>query len=225
MSRHRFLAATVSICFLVCSLAAGSAGARTKGKIKEGTYTSPAGNFSVPLPAGAGLRVNDRYDPKEGIGAVSFHDALGSQKGIHFMRIPADVTKVLDDPTTRKQALEGFLEQVALPTWFLPASKDARILHQELIQHDGADAFIGLVSIPGGGILSIQDASGTRRMDSTRGVLVLYHQGYVYLLTTEVGGGIFSLDQEAPSREAQIATTREVLPKFYATIRFDAPRH
>ena len=222
MSKHRFLAATVSICVLVCGLTAGSAGARTKGKIKKGIYASPAGNFSVPLPEGLGLRVNDRYDPKEGIGAVSFHDDFGNQKGIHFMRIPADATKALDDPTTRKQALEGFLEQVALPTWFLPASKDTRILHQELIQHDGADAFIGLVSIPGGSTLSLTDSSGTRRLDSTRGVLILYHEGYVYLLTAEVGGGAFSLSGESPSREAQIATAREVLPKFYATIRFGA---
>ncbi|HEX6901638.1 MAG TPA: hypothetical protein VF789_18060 [Thermoanaerobaculia bacterium] len=226
MSKYRSLAVTVSLCALICGLAAGSAWARTKGKIKKGTYTSPAGNFSVPLPDGLGLRVNDGYDPKEGIGAVSFHDDFGNQKGIHFMRIPADVTKVFEDPATRKQALEGFLEQAALPTWFLPVAKDTQILHQELFPLDGADAFIGLVSIPGGGTvsLSVPGSKEMKRADSTRGVLILYHGGYVYLLTTEVGGGAFSFAGRVPSRETQIATARETLPKFYATIRFDAPR-
>lgn len=225
MSRHRFLAVTVSICVLACGLAAGSASARTKGKVRKGTYNSPAGNFSVPLPDGLGLRVNDDYDPKEGVGAVSFHDDFGNQRGIHFMRIPADATHVLENPATRKQALEGFLEQAALPTWFLPFSQDTRILQQEPIQLDGADAFVGLVSIPGGATLTVRDANGVRRMDSTRGVLVLYHESYIYLLTTEVGGGAFSLSREAPSMESQLATARKVLPELYATIRFNTARH
>lgn len=226
MSKNRLLAVTVSVCVLVCGLSAGSAWARTKGKIKKGIYRSPAGNFSVPLPEGLGLRVNDHYDQKEGIGAVSFHDDFGNQKGIHFMRIPAELTKLFDDPTTRKQALEGFLEQAALPSWFLHVSKETKILHQEPFQLDGMVAFIGLVSIPGGGTVSLSapGSKEARRADSTRGVLTLYHQGYLYLLTTEVGGGVFSFYEKPPSREAQIATTRAVLPEFYATIRFEGPR-
>ena len=224
MSRDRSLALKIPICVLISSLLAGSAWAGIAGKIKKGAYISPAGNFSVPLPTGLGLRVSDGYYKREGIGAVSFHDDFGGQRGIHFMQIPADVTKALDDQATRRNALAGFLEQVALPTWFLHVSKETRILMQESMQLDNMDAVIGLVSIPGGATISIVDSEGSRPLDSTRGVLALYHEGFFYLLTTEVGGGAFSLHEEVPNRQKQLATTREILTKFYATIQFRAPR-
>ncbi|MEK7348451.1 MAG: hypothetical protein AABZ94_06235 [Candidatus Eisenbacteria bacterium] len=213
------------ICLVAMPLTAGLAeAAKTKGKIRKDVYMSPAKNFSVPVPRGLGMRVNDSYASEEGIGGVSFHDDFGNQSGILFMRIPAEAARALDDPATRRQALESFLEAVALPTWFLPASRDARIVHQEFAGSRDSVAFMGLVSIPGGS--TAMDMKTGKRLDSARAVLTLYHDGFVYVLTTEVGGGAFAvLDKEQRDPKDQLAAGSKKLFEFLGTIRFQVPNH
>jgi hypothetical protein len=98
---------------------------RTKGKVKDGVYTSPGKNFSGPVPRGIGMKISDAFDNKAGLGAVSFHDDFGSLRGVLYARLPNDLVSRLTDRALRKDFLANALKEAAMPTWFLPASPQA----------------------------------------------------------------------------------------------------
>jgi hypothetical protein len=193
---------------------------RAKGKVKDGVYTSPGRNFSVPLPKGIGMKISDAFDDKEGLGAVSFHDDFGSLRGVLYARLPDALVTKFADRALRQDFLEHALEGAAMGTWFLRASPQASIVSQEAITLDTAedDAFVGLVSLPGGS--SLMDVKTGKHLDSTRAILTMQRKNYLYFLMIEVGSPLPGL-QSAPVSPAEMATrARPRLIEFSKAITF-----
>ena len=191
-----------------------------KGKIKKNVYYSPANNFSVPVPPGMGMRVNDGYD-KSGTGAVSFHDDFGRQMGIHYMPVPAEVLPSLTSPDTREAALKGWLREGAMKTWFLPAIPKARVIHEEMDAFEGILALKAMVSLPEGSTTTVMDSRGQRRLDSYRELIIFPKGKYVYMLTTEtVTGFMAALPDSQKEPGEDWAKFAEGTKPFYKTIVF-----
>jgi len=170
----------VSVVALSTSFALG---ASLEGKVKKNVYYSPAGNFSVPLPSDwAGkINVNDSYDKKNGVGAVSFHSDFGMQVGIHYMLLPPEVlTK--EQPDWR-DALERWLHAFGMQVWFLPVSPKSQVLHEAFISFEGLNALVAEVKIPEGSFM-VNMMTG-KRLDSRRGLVIFQKGRYIYMLSTE----------------------------------------
>ena len=192
MNRSRRTALDIAMCAVIFALGSTVAHAASlKGKVKKGVYNSPAGNFTVPLPRGLGTHVSDGYlKDKDGhMGAVSFHDDFGGLIGIHYMSFPPDVTAALAKPGALEPGLKGWLETVAMQTWFVNAAPDSHLTHQAFGTFEGAGAIFAQVEIPGGSHLVTIDPGGkTKKLDSTRGLVVFTRGHYIYMLTTELRG-------------------------------------
>jgi len=174
-------AAVGRICLAIALVLVLSSGvvsaARLQGRIKHDVYASPAKNFRVPVPQGLGMSVSDGYskDDTSEIGAVSFHDDFGSLSAIHYMCVGPNAVEQLQQADL--SVIAKWLPQVAMPTWFLNASPDSRIVHQENGTFENMSVSVAQVEIPGGSPLVTLDASGkSTRMDSLRG-LVIFQRG------------------------------------------------
>jgi hypothetical protein len=182
-----------------------------EGQVKKGIYTSPAGNFRVPVPQGLGMQVSDGYD-KDGrnfIGAVSFHDDFGSLVAIFYMKLEPDQAAKFDQGGLPR--LAGWLPAVAMPIWFVPASPESRILHQEDGTFENMPVSLAQVEIPGGSALTTIDPSGRQtRVDSVRGLIIFRRGNYIYMLAKEqsAGDAIFGV-AKAPDNAAAAAAEPE----------------
>ena len=231
MNRSRRMAIGAMVCIVLLALASAVAHtASLKGKIKKGVYNSPAGNFTVPLPRGLGMHVSDGYlKEKDGYtGAVSFHDDFGGLVGIHYMSFVPDVTAALAKPGALEPGLKSWLETVAMPTWFVNAAPDSHLTHEAFGTFDGAGAMFAQVEIPGGSHLVTIDPGGkSKKLDSTRGLVVFNRGRHIYMLTTELRGlsdVLKSDDDKKPETagEADDKWMRYVdgLKGFYQSITF-----
>lgn len=158
--------------------------AGSAGKVKNGVYYSPAGNFQVPLPKGIGMRLNDRYD-KGGGGIVSFHDDFGSLNVIHYVRIPAQYLPKLQTPKAKQDLFQDWLRNFAMPNWFLPASPQGNILREARGTFEGMPVVFALVDLPGASTALITSGGQTRRGDSRRGLVIFLKGSWLYMLATE----------------------------------------
>lgn len=223
------LSAIVFTLTLVMILPA-AAGAKLHDKVKNGVYNSPAKNFTVPVPEGMGMQVSDGYGKEDDLstGAVSFHDDWGTLVGIHYTHVPPEVEATLAQPEGIKSLLDWWLPDFAMPIWFLSASPESRVLHQEFGSFEGLEVLMAQVEIPGGSSLVVQNSSGTRRLDSVRGLVIFHRGGYIYMLTTEMKGlqqvlppGSAEKTVEAePERDDQWMRFTETLKPFYQSIEF-----
>ena len=202
------------------------ASAGLKGKLKKGVYEAPAKNFKVPVPSsGMGMgstRVNDGYTrgkPEEGdIGAVSFHDDVGNVDMILYMSLPS--APQFADAETETKALEGFVRDVVMPTWFVPASPAAQILRTAPHTFEGKRAVLALASLPGASPL--MDMKTGKHMDSTRGLVAFFHGRWTYVVGTEtrnVFTQVSDSQSTAPGDSAWTSFTGG-LKRLYGTITF-----
>lgn len=221
----RFRSPTVALLLIALTAVfptAPASAASLKGKVKKGVYESPAKNFRVPVPAGLGMRVNDgfqRAGPEAGdVGAVSFHDDLGALRMITYMSL--DRVPAFPDSATECRTLEAFIRDVAMPTWFVPASQESKILEIAPASFEGKRAVLALVSLPGASPLV--DAKTGKRMDSTRGLITFYHGRWVFLLGTEtkaLWSAVADSTKPAPPDDAWTRFTGG-LAAFFRTIVF-----
>ena len=205
---------------LVGMLSAVPGGAGSlKGKVKKGVYEAPGKIFRVPVPGGIGMRVNDgfEHDPQAGdIGGVSFHDDFGNLKMISYASLPG--VPNFPESTAEYQMLEAFVQQVAMPAWFVPASPKAEILHMARVPFEGKRALLALVSLPGAAPLS--DATG-KRMDSTRGLVTLYRGRWVFVFGKETKPAVWALvDSTRAAPDSAWASFAGDLGAFYRTVTF-----
>jgi hypothetical protein len=222
MSHARSHAVAQFLLLLAATLIAAPASpASLKGKLKKGVYESPAKNFSVPVPKGDGMRVNDGFsrDPQAGdVGGVSIHDDFGNLKMIAYMSLPGPPE--FPDSAAEYSALEGFIREVGMPAWFLPASPTARIIHATPATFEGRRAVLALVSLPKASTLTNMKTG--ERFDSTRGLVSFFHGSWAYLLgmeTTSLLSLVSDSLSAAPADSAWAGFTR-VLAPWYRTITF-----
>ncbi|MBL4700287.1 MAG: hypothetical protein JKX85_03430 [Phycisphaeraceae bacterium] len=148
--------------------------ASTGGHVASGIYTSPHGNFTVPLPKmGLGARVQEKKFETSGF--VSFHDDFGTLKRIDYSALPANANVVYRD----------LIHNVVLPDMQsrFPGSK---LLHEEAINNPEKQGYFFVLKIPQGSPLV--DMKTGKGMDSTRGYLYFTSQGYIYSLSMQKGG-------------------------------------
>jgi len=192
MNRSRHVATRILLCLAVLSLLwTVASAARVKGKVKKGVYNSPARNFTVPVPQGLGMRVSDGFDRDElgYTGAVSFHDDFGSLRAIHYMSLPPDAVAALARPDALEPGLKSWLETVAMPHWFVSAAPGSHLTHEGFGTFEGLGAFFAVVVIPGGSPLVAMDPAGkSKRLDSTRGLVIFPRGRDLYMLATELKG-------------------------------------
>lgn len=161
------------------------------GKHRKGVYSSPARNFTVPVPSGIGMKVSDAYekDVAGQFGAVSFHDDFGKLLAIHYMSVPAEAVAALAQPEYLDHILQSWLETVAMPTWFLNAAPGSRLTHRDYGSFEDLRALFATVELPGASHLVTMDRTGKqKRLDSTRGLVIFQRGPYIYMLATELRG-------------------------------------
>ena len=186
----RIAFSTLIFALTLVLVSAASSAAHLKGRVKHGIYSSPATNFTVPVPSGMGMRINDGYSKEADseFGAVSFHDDWGTLVAIHYDSVPPEAIPILAQPGQVEATLGSWLEMVAMPTWFLNASPESRILHQSAGSFEGMEVIVAQVKIPGGSSMVTLDAAGEHRLDSTRGLVIFHHGRFIYMLGTELTG-------------------------------------
>jgi hypothetical protein len=86
--------------------------ATTKGKVSDGSYHAPLGNFVLPLDRG-NIRIQDKNDARSGM--VSVLDDMGNNEGITYVSLPANAEAVHNDPAKMDSAYRGFVHDYALP--------------------------------------------------------------------------------------------------------------
>jgi len=217
---NRFL---VYLCVSLLALSTGSAVARSlKGKVKKGVYYSPANNFTVPVTKGWDVKVNDSYDKKKGIGAVSMHDVLGSLDSIHYMMVPPEFQARIQEMENKEHFLLDWLQKELIPGWYLPAAPESRILREATGPFEGMPAAFALVDIPGGSHIAVTSTSDgkTRRADSCRGLVVFLKGRYIYSIATETTSAVCKKEAGAVEPDKNGMPFAEALRTFYKSIAF-----
>lgn len=201
--------AFVLFAFVVSSCATGSP------NIKDGRYTSPLGNFSLPVPSGLGMKVDEAGDNLGGY--VSFHDDFGSLSAITYLRLPPDFAEVFGDPARRDHAYSSYLHEHILPGMFEPAFPNTKVLHEEFLGRDEDREFFAVVDLPEGS--AMVDVRTGKRFDSTRALLIFEVAGSMYALHDELRG-LFSSFAEFSLDEESLESARGSLHRFKETIEF-----
>lgn len=104
--------------------------ATTKGKVSDGSYHAPLGNFVLPLDRG-NIRIQDKNDARSGM--VSVLDDMGNNEGITYVSLPANAEAVHNDPARMDSAYRGFVHDYALPALFRPVAAQSKIVHEEFL--------------------------------------------------------------------------------------------
>lgn len=151
----------------------------TRGQISDGRYISPLGNFTVPLPDGMGLRVQEKGE--KDWGSVAFHDDFGSFKSIFYLHLSPESLKTQNDPIKQRAILVSFLNDFAMPSLFKPVSPSANILHREHVNVGDYNAYFAVVEIPDGSTMF--DVRANKRYDTKRGLLIFVKGEFMYMLS------------------------------------------
>lgn len=175
----------LSVCLGLCFLCAHSTSAAA-GKVADGTYFSPLGNFTVPVPTWRGLKIQDRND--EHFAIVSFLDRGDFPApliSIVTLRLTPDVQSVFTDPPQRDDAYKKFLTGFAMPNLFLPVAPKSAVAHEEFVDNNEERSYFAVVNIPQGHTAFRDGASG-KQADSVSGLLIFHNRDFMYLLRVEM---------------------------------------
>lgn len=219
----RIQAALFAFLYLAAAIVLSSC-AIGSGNISDGRYTSPLGNFSLPVPSGIGMRVSEAND--ESGGYVSFHDDFGSLSAINYLLIPADAVEVFRNPDLKDHAYAGFVHEYLLPDVFVPAFPDAEVVYGEFLGQGQDRVFFAVLDLPGGSHLVEITRAGRRQLDARRALLVFEALGTMYALQQEIGGPLQQIG-EATEGIGEFSPDAEILERvhrglyeFKATVEF-----
>ncbi len=220
MTQSRGFQGTLIFTMAVLSLTLGAAtapGAKLKGKVKDRVYYPPAQNFSVPLPDLAIMQIADSYQ-KAGFGAVSFSSLFGPYLSIHYMLVPPELKAGLAQPESREKSLVSWLQESAMPMWFLQVSPSSKLLYQAMIEFEGAQVLMGLIEIPEGSALTNMGTG--KRLDARRAFVVFPRGSYMYILFCEATGrfGLRQKTTDVPTEDWPKSIDR--LKPFFRSISF-----
>lgn len=181
--------------------------ATTKGTISGGRYQSPLNNFTIALPTGMGLKIQDQND-NDG-GRVSFHDDFGNLLAITYLRLPAHSEATFKESEKRDTAYSSFLKTYALPSLFSRASQVARLVSEEFLGEGENRLYFAVVSIPEGSVLL--DLKQNKRFDSVRGLIIFDKHGFIYMVENEMHNVFRDLSGLTPKQlESSQSTLRRV---------------
>ncbi|MFC1536453.1 hypothetical protein ACFL48_01400 [Pseudomonadota bacterium] len=200
----------IKLCALVVSLLFLSGFTSTHEQRSDDRYISPLDNFSVPIPKGAGQRVQDKND--ENGGMVSFHDDFGSLRSIFYIRLSPKTLKIQNDPEKQRANLKGFLNEYAMRWLIRPNSPDASILHQEHLKMDNHNAYFALISIPSGSTMF--DAKANKRYDTKRGALIFVRGKFLYMLSSGENPSVFDLGDPSKPLDKLLEQEKRKLLSF-----------
>ena len=209
-------AAATTLAFFAAILLFLSSCATTNDRITDGRYFSPLNNFSVPIPAGLGLRVQEEASTEGG--GVAFHDDLGNFKSISYLRQPPEALKAQMDPIHQRAILVGFLNDFAMPNLFKPVSPDANILYREHINVGDDNAYFAIVEIPGGSTMF--DVRANKRHDTKRGLLIFFKEKFIYMLSSGENPSVLELGQPPKPLDKLVEYEKESLLSFRSKITF-----
>lgn len=178
------------------------------------SITSAANNFIVVTPKKGMLfpyHIENLFNGSRG--GVSFHDDIGNLLAIYYMHTPdTNYEKIKIDASMLKK----WFKEIGLPTYFLPLSKDTKIMQEKEITVGGEAAYFATIEIPNGSpIIMISEG---RRIDTKRNILVLVRYGYVYLLSEERPNIRFKV--ESFKIGSNLDSSESSLIQFYETINF-----
>ena len=208
MPRHplvRLLAALALILPAACS--------SLEGSVEDDRYSPPGDAFSIPVPEMTlGAFVHDRGDEEAGM--VAFVDEFGALRRIDWAHFPAESEQLFADPERADEALRHYLHEVLLPG-IKVQSPGTAVDSEELVVTPGLRAWFALVTIPESSTL--EDMGTHEHLDGQRGMLILYEQRYVYVLSLAVDGMLVS-SLEDPADVA--SAVRDILVAWKSTIDF-----
>ena len=183
--------------------------------ISDGRYTSPRGNFSLPVPRFAfGSRLTEHNDSLGGY--VSFHGDMGSLYAIHYLLVPPSDAEIYDDPVLRDRIYSSYLHDDLLQNIFRRSPR-TEVLHEEFLGQGEDREFFAVVNIPGGSPL-IETNRG-ENLDSTRAILIFKAVGTLYMLHYELGDPL-QRSEEFSFDDRTLGRARDSLHRFKETIEF-----
>ena len=188
--------------------------ATTKGKVSDGSYYAPLGNFVLPLDRG-NIRIQDKNDARSGM--VSVLDDMGNNEGITYVGLPANAEAVHNDPEKRDSAYRGFVRDYALPDLFRPVSAQSKIVHEEFLGSDLDRAFFAVAVIPEAS--SIMDPKMGKKWDSVRALLVFDKNKFMYMLHSEINT-VLDPVHAASLTDKDLEAARKKMQRMRASIRF-----
>lgn len=195
-------------------------------------YTAPEQLFSLPLPAlSLGATIEDQCstnpDTKLVVGMVSFHDDFGGLRVIQYEQLAAAVGREFSEPASASAALRGCLHDMTLAR-IQQFSPRTRLLREESVAlPDGVTAWFAVLEIPEGSPMmetSAEHPEG-RRLDSTRGFLLLCRRDGLFLTLSAANDNVFAhvLPDQASSgvaSQAQMDELKDTLTRLYSSMSF-----
>ena len=188
--------------------------ATTKGKVSDGNYHAPLGNFVLPLDRG-NIRIQDNNDARSGM--VSVLDDMGNNEGVTYVGLPANAEAIHNDPAKRDSAYRGFVYDYALPSLFRPVSAQSKVVHEEFLGSGLDRAFFAVVVIPEAS--SAMDAKTGKRWDSIRALLVFDKNKFIYMLHSEINT-VFDPVNAASLKDKDLEAARKKMQRMRGSIRF-----
>jgi hypothetical protein len=199
-------------CLIVLVLSACQSSRPSKGKLSGDVYTSPHGNFSMPIPleSGLGRRIeDDATDPPGEEGHLSVSNDYGTLRTIQWVALPDAARAALEAaPLDRLRDLyrDGVVGLIANK---IPGT---RSLHDESMPDASAPAHFGVVFIPNGSTLvkgNVLGLSTGERLDTVRAYMAFAQDGYAYILGCATN---------ADAMQADTTMTPERLDKYKLTL-------
>jgi len=204
---------------LVTSACAGTMMSSTKGKVSDGNYYSPLGNFVMPLHAGmfGPPRINDSLDTEGKGGVVSALDDTGANRGVTYQPLDGAAGSAPVDPEKQDLIYRSFVFDYVLPNYYKPVSPHARVVHEEYLDSGPGRAFFAIAVIPGAS--SMMDGKTGARLDSIRALLVFQRGAFIYMLHQEMNTSFGRVSADAIS-EKEVADNKKGVKALRESIRF-----
>ena len=197
-----------------------------KGKIRDGVFKSPLGDFAVRVPQLAfGTRVDQRFH--EHGGSLAFYSDIGEVYMIQSQEAAPSIAAVVGDPERETAALRRYLDEYYLPEMLRKAAPRTEIIHGERVTLGSRSAYFAVASMPEGSVAQgasvVQGVLTAKPMDDTRGLLVLIQGKYIYVLSVGGGGDALGAPKTPPPIEETTSTLRKRVDGFYAKVEFTKP--
>lgn len=199
----------ISIPFLILA-----ACATTAGKVSDGNYYAPRGDFVLPIDRG-NVKVQDRVDELGGL--VSVVDDMGNNYGVTYVLIPPGSADLRNDPAKLDAELSSFVHEYVLPGVFRPVSPRSTVDHEEFLGTGPDRAFFAVATVPE--ISSIVDGKTGKRWDSVRSLLVFDKNRHVYMLHSEMNTALGPVNAAALTSK-DLDAARKRMQRLRESIRF-----
>lgn len=186
----------------------------TRGKVSDGSYHAPLGNFVLPLDRG-NLRIQDRSEARNGM--VSVLDDMGNNEGVTYVGLPVTSGADRRDPARVDVEYRSFVHEYALPSLFRPVSPRSSIVHEEFLGSGPDRAFFAVAVIPEAS--SVMDGKTGKRRDSVRALLVFDHNQFRYMLHSEMNT-IFDPVDAASLANKDLEAARTRMQRMRTSIHF-----